>query len=314
MRHMTRYPRTQWLPGQSMASSSMALAVLAALAIALLTPAPARAQSDNLENRVKRLEAEVRAVQRKVFPGGAGRFFEPELEPQAVQETAKPNTTNSAVADLLLRVDALENQLATLTAQGEENSFRLGKIEERLDAMEAAAAETAAPAEGIEESAGAQPIAAATPSSAAPDPERVAAVSAIVKPVTDNAGEDDYIYGFRLWDAGFYPEAQQQLELTVEQHPGHSRISHARNLLGRAYLDGGKPGRAATILLENYQKAPRGARAPDSLYYLGRALIASNEKSKACAAFAELGEAYPDIADGRLENALANGRKDADCG
>ncbi|MEM1132197.1 MAG: tetratricopeptide repeat protein [Pseudomonadota bacterium] len=281
-------------PFSAITATRCAMTLVMAFAIAI--PANVHAQDNNVDARVKRLEAEMRAVQRKVFPGGSDRFFEPEVEPEAVAQTTQPNATNSAVADLLLRVDALESQLATLTAQGEENSFRLGKIEEKLAAMEAAAA----PAE--EEEAAYEP-----------SEERIAAVSAIVKPESDDAGEDDYIYGFRLWDAGYYPEAQQQLALTVETHSEHRRISHARNLLGRAYLDDGKPGRAAEILLENYQKGPRGARAPDSLYYLGRALIASGENTKACAAFTELGEAYPDTASGRLANNLASGRSDAGC-
>lgn len=293
--------------------STMALCA-SAMMLVLMTPISAQAQNRDLELRVNRLEAEVRAVQRKVFPGGSDRFFEPDVQPEAAQTSAQPNDTNSAVADLLLRVDALESQLASLTAQGEENSFRLGQIEERLSAMEAAAAaEKAAATPG--DSFGASGSGEAAPAnSVEPSAERIAAVSAIVKPQSDNAGEDDYIYGFRLWEAGFYPEAQQQLAMTVKKYPDHSRISHARNLLGRAYLDDGKPARAATILLENYQKTPRGARAPDSLYYLGRSLIASNENTKACAAFAELEEAYPDSASGRLANALASGRRDADCG
>jgi len=39
------------------------------------------------------------------------------------------------------------------------------------------------------------------------------------------------------------PVAQQQLLRVVQQYPRHARISYARNLLGRAYLDDGKPGR-----------------------------------------------------------------------
>ena len=34
-------------------------------------------------------------------------------------------------------------------------------------------------------------------------PERLAAVQAIAKPQTDDAGDDEYSYGFRLWNAGF---------------------------------------------------------------------------------------------------------------
>jgi TolA-binding protein len=82
-----------------------------------------------------------------------------------------------------------------------------------------------------------------TPSSeaAGPSEERIAAVQQITKPQTGDEGDDEYTYGFRLWDAGFYPEAQQQLSRFVERYPEHWRISYGRNLLGRAYLDDGKP-------------------------------------------------------------------------
>jgi TolA-binding protein len=47
-------------------------------------------------------------------------------------------------------------------------------------------------------------------------------------------------------------------------------VSYARNLLGRAYLDDGKPREAAPWFLQNYQADKKGARASDSLLYLAR--------------------------------------------
>ena len=43
----------------------------------LATSTPALPQDGNDEARLRRLESEVRALQRKVFPGADGRFFEP---------------------------------------------------------------------------------------------------------------------------------------------------------------------------------------------------------------------------------------------
>lgn len=287
----------------------LSLALLPLVALALPAPS-ALAQSGDLEPRVKKLEAEMRAVQRKVFPGGTGRFFEPEItQPDAAP---KPDgiTASSPVADLLQRVDALELRLATLTSQTEENNYKLGQMEERLAALETRAAER-----DKVEAAAAPPVApvAAETAAAAPTAERIAAVSAIVKPETGDAGEDEYIYGYRLWEAKFYPEAQQQLQKTVDKYPKHARISHARNLLGRAYLDDGKPSSAAKIFLDNYQTDPRGERAPDSLYFLGEALIQVDRKKDACSVFLELAEVYPDVASGRLANRVAAGRRSAGC-
>lgn len=279
------------------------------LLTSLLVTAPASAQDANVDKRVDRLEQEMRAVQRKVFPGGSTRYFEPEIT--AETRTASPAATNttSAVTDLIARVDALEASLANLTGQVEENGFRLKKIEDRLAATEAPAVKS----QGTN-TAGPPAAAAKTAApEAAPDPERVAAVAAIVMPETGDAAEDAYIYGYRLWDAKFYPEAQTQLKKMVEDHAGHRRASFAQNLLGRAYLDDGKPALASVALYENYQKRPRGERAPDSLYFLSTALVQLGKKDDACRVLAEMQEVYPEVASGRLADRVASGKAAANC-
>ena len=127
-----------------------------------------------------------------------------------------------------------------------------------------------------------------------------AAVSAIEKPVSTDKGEDEYLYGYRLWEAKFFPEAVQQLKATTDKYPRHKRISHARNLLGRAWLDDGKPGTAAPVFLQNYQSDKAGDRAPDSLLYLAVAMTRLKETQRACVALAEFAEVYPQDATGRL--------------
>jgi len=300
-----------------------------------LAAMPAAAQNAPLEPRVKKLEAEMRAVQRKVFPGGSDKFFEPEIT--APQTAPQPSgiAASNPLSDLLLRVDSLETQLARITAATEEQRYKQGQLEDRIAALEAkakAAEAAAAPvlpgsgtATGTAPAGGGVPGGSASGGSvsggnkappiavAAPSPERIAAVSAIVKPQSSDAGEDEYIYGYRLWEAKFFPEAQAQLKAMVDKYPKHARISHARNLLGRAYLDDGKPSSAAKVFVENYEKDPRGERAPDSLYFLGEALLKLNEKAKACTAFSELADVYPDVAAGRLADRLAAGRRNAGC-
>ena len=294
------------------------LAPLAVLTLALPVM-PAMAQDTNTELRVKKLESEMRAVQRKVFPGGSDRFFEPEIESQTQRTQTRGSSADGAVSDLLARVDALEAQLANLTSQTEENNFKLGQMESRLAALETNVVSEAADvprsgSNGISEGpADSEEIIESGAPAEGPAHTRVQQIAAIVKPVTGNAGEDEYIYGFRLWEAKFYPEAQQQLKKTVDSYPSNSRNSHARNLLGRAYLDGGKLNLAAATFLANYQQQSDGARAPDSLYFLGLTMAQLKDNTKACAAFDELAAAYPETASGRLANDLTAGRGAASC-
>ena len=294
----------------------------------LVVSAPSIAQSSNDEVRLRKLEAEVRALQRKVFPGGDGRFFEPEITGQpTTPRTTVTTPSTTAVTDILARMDALESQVQALTAQSEENANTMRALENRVRLLEGGGA---APANGgfttpaTVPSTGTRPAtttpAAATttrpaspPAATRPTPERLAAVQAITKPQTGDTGDDEYSYGFRLWDAGFYPEAQQQLTMFVEKYPTHSRVSYGRNLLGRAYLDDGKAREAAPWFLKNYQTDKGGARAGDSLLYLADAMIVLKDTNRACIALAEFGETYPALASGRLQGQYEANRSKVKC-
>ena len=290
-----------------------------ALALAA-TSMPAAAQ-DNSETRIRKLESEVRALQRKVFPGSDGRYFEPEIT--APSTTGQPATvatpSTTAVTDILARLDAMEGQLQRLTAQYEVGQNALRLLEERIEKLETAGAPapvtttTAVPAPAGPTTAATNRPASSQPARTMPDPARLAAVKEIAKPQTDDPGDDEYSYGFRLWDAGFFPEAQQQLTLFVEKYPSHSRASFGRNLLGRAYLDDGKPSDAAPWFLKNYQADKNGARAGDSLLYLAQSMIALKDTQRACIALSEFAETYPALATGRLSGDYATARSKVTC-
>lgn len=284
---------------------------LGGIAMALIATSMPLAAQDDEQARIRKLESEVRALQRKVFPGGDGRYFEPQITAPttgAASASAAPSTT--AVTDILARLDALESQLQRLTSQYEEGANAMRLLEARVETLEAARAPAPEPVR-TNPSAGA----VSTPEPVSmPDPARVAAVQAIAKPQTDDAGDDEYSYGFRLWDAGFFPEAQQQLTMFVEKYPNHSRTSYGRNLLGRAYLDDGKPTEAAPWFLRNYQADKNGARAGDSLLYLAEAMIALKDTERACIALSEFGATYPALATGRLQGEYAAARSKLTCG
>lgn len=289
-----------------------------AASIIIFQPHNVMAQNNDLDNRVEKLEKEVRAVQRKVFPQGSDRFFEPEI----TAETAQPanprnsNNENAAVRDLLNRVNALDEQVAQLTGQLEEQQFKMrnveskiAQLEEALKSQQSASAQTAV----VTDNGSAAVTSSAVSAPPAVSSARRNAVAAIELPDTGNAFEDSYNYGFRLWEAEFYPEAQVQLQSTIDNFSSHPRASFARNLLGRAWLDDNKPTTAAKIFYDNYKDDPRGGRAPDSLYFLGIALSSMNELSKACEAYDQLIAAYPDVATGRLADRVARGRSAAKC-
>lgn len=279
--------------------------ILGAAAFALVATVPvAQAQDAAIGKRVERLEKEMRAVQRSVFPGGNPAFFEGEIAPDSIAgERAK---SAAPVIDLTARVDALENQLQTLTGQSEQNAFQLRELEKKFEAYKAEIDKRVAPADTTATPAS-LPVtptvkapaatvtaaaAATKPAASTPDAERLALVKKVEIPTTGNEVEDSYNYGFRLWDAKLYPEAQAQLKQVVAKWPDHRLASYAQNLLGRAYLDEGKPSLAAVAFYNNYKDRPSGARAPHSLMYMGVALNTLGRKADACKAFREFDDVY----------------------
>jgi TolA-binding protein len=317
-----------------------AAAALALAGLAASMAGPAQAQDDaarmrQLESEVRALQ---RAV---FPNGGDRRFFPPEVTPGAqpvATPDAPPSST--PLTDVLARLDSLEAQVQRLTAQSEEKDNALAQLQKRFDEAQAAQPaasvdpdDAPTPAAALSgriplpslsttstTSAASSPRPTPAPSATAPratptpatstsrtsataqpSAARLAAVRAIEKPQTADAGDDEYSYGFRLYNAGFFPEARQQLAMFLQKYPTHQRVSYARNLLGRAYLDDAQPREAAKYFFENYQNGKQGARAPDSLLNLADAMIAISDTNRACIALAEFGDTYPALATGRLK-------------
>ena len=295
---------------------SLTRPVTIGLVLALSLPAaPLWAQNTNqtAEARLKKLESEVQALQRKVFPGGDGKYFPPQVKPTDAPADPAGTPATTPMTDLLARMQSVESQLQRLTAQSEENANKLAQLQAKVDAMGptqttvpaptvASAVQASSTAENLAAMSGTKPATTTTATAAAAPPSRVAAVAAIEKPKTSDAGDDEYTYGFRLYDAKFYPEAQQQLKLFLQKYPKHPRASFARNLLGRAYLDAGNPREAASWFLQNYQADKAGARAPDSLLSLAGAMRTLKDNSRACIALGQFADDYPGEAAGRLKS------------
>jgi TolA-binding protein len=309
-----------------MIKKPIAKPLLVALALAMVAPTlPVLAQSTAdpaAEARLRKLEAEMRALQRVVFPGGDGKFFPPQVTATgAATPAGSPATT--PVADMLTRMESLETQLARLTAQTEVNTNKLAQLEAQVAALSAAgAAPAATPSASPTPPPSPRPSAAPTPApspratttaASGPSAQRLAAVRAVQKPATDDPGDDEYSYGFRLWEAKFQPEAQQQLKLFLDKYPRHSRISYARNLLGRSLLDEGKPREAAQWFLQNYQNNKAGERAPDSLLFLAESMRQMKDTQRACVALSQFVNEYPREAAGRLKAQYDSTRAGVTC-
>ena len=284
--------------------------LLTALAI---TPATAQRRQATPEQRIDRLEKQVRQVQGRIFPKG-----------QPVDTAGfidDPAATQASVTTLITRLDTVERQLAEMTRSSEENGNRIAVMEadlarlradqeRRLRALETApaagtASETTDPAS--------DDAIAPPPSKPIVESPRGGTASSATPPSLDPA-EAAYDKGFQLWTKAQYDASIKALDAMIKAHPDSRRVSWAHNLAGRAMLDKGQPRAAAERLLANYRRDPKGERAQDSLFYLGQSLVKLGQPGQACKAYGELEEAYGEQLRGPLRKDLPAAKAVAKCG
>lgn len=112
-------------------------AMLVLLAASLAAPAGAQTSLPELDRRVGVLERDMRAVRRLVLPGG--QVVEPEVDTgiAAPPPSAAAGSAGAPLGALTERVDALERQQRRLTAQVEEQDFKLRQLERSLAELRA---------------------------------------------------------------------------------------------------------------------------------------------------------------------------------
>jgi TolA-binding protein len=293
----------------------------AAFAALTLSPAAAQRRPPTPEQRIDRLEKQVRQVQRQVFPKGQPA--------DTAGYSDAPAATQDAVNNLNNRLDAVERQLADILRQAEENGNRVGQMESelarlradqdrRLRALETSSAAATQDAGTTEQSDQTDQTDAPPPrpqpkvESRTAKPEPKPAVLASTGNIDADA-EAAYDQGYQLWTAGKYDAAIASLRAMVKKYPDHRRVSWANNLIGRSLLDKGQPRAAAEALLANYRRDKNGERAQDSLFYLGQALVKLGQPGQACKAYAELEDVYSGQVRAPLKAALPNAKAEAKC-
>ncbi len=272
---------------------------------------PATAQPERVDRRVERLEAEMRAVQRKVFPNGRQATVAPEIGPAQMTGTGPGIPAGSAVADLNARVDALEAALARLTGQAEENGNRLRQLEAGFTSLRSDVENRMSAAPAVPQTAAQQaPVGQRLPT---PQEQSLTPEASAVVGQADGDPEQAYLAGFKLWEQKRFADAQTALEAMAKRYPDHPKASWARNLAGRALLDDGKPAAAAKTLFANYEANPKGERAADSLFYLGQALTQLKKTTEACQVYGELQDVFGATLRDQIKKDLPRVRKAAGC-
>ena len=270
-------------------------------------PAAARHQNATPEQRIERLEKQVRQVQGRIFPKG-----------QPVDTAGfndEPAATQASVTNLITRLDAVERQMAEAVRSSEENGNRIAVMEADLARLRADQERRLRALETAPAAAAVVPEPADEPATTTPAPKPASFTPASDPALDGDAGaEAAYDKGFQQWSARQYDAAIKSLDAMIKAYPEHRRVSWAHNLAGRALLDKGQPRAAAERLLANYRRDPKGERAQDSLFYLGQSLVKLGQPGQACKAYGELEAVYGGTLRAPLRKDLPAAKSAAKCG
>lgn len=271
--------------------------VVATLLLAAST-APVHAQVDSregiaLQNQIYQLRQELRSAEDQMSRGGGSVGRTPAYAPPPQQ-----NAGNDLLAQLLTRVDALEDQVRQLRGRIDETQNQLQRqnddLGKRIDDLAFQINSQGAP-RGIQQ--GARPSAAPPApvgGDAGPAPARLAPPPD-VRPATPprvHAPENTLQEGNAALARRDYREAESAARevLTNRTSP---RAYDARLLLAQALYGEHQYAQAAIAFDDAYNSSRKGSHAPDALLGLAGSLSAINEKKAACDTLTRLRTDFP---------------------
>ncbi|MBP9183804.1 MAG: tol-pal system protein YbgF [Fuscovulum sp.] len=241
-----------------------------------------------------------------VGPGGAETLAD--IQAQLGQLAAEFNALKAELVasgssaaigggDALQRMDAIEAELARLTARTEDIELRLnrvvtdgtnriGDIEFRLcEATEGCDPMNMAPTAPL----GGDTAAAATPA----EPAATDTTAATGGPELAVGEQADFDRAKEVLGQGDFRGAAELFATFTQSYPGGPLTQEAHYLRGEALRQLGETANAARAYLEAYSGNPQGSFAADSLLKLGQALGDLGQTPEACVTLAEVTTQYP---------------------
>ena len=261
---------------------SRALATRLIVPLVLLAstmPAVAQVESREgiaLQNQILELRRQMQALQDQANRGGGSPTNLGRAYPQ-------PSTGGSdLVAQLLSRVDALEEQVRQLRGRVDETQNEVQRqgadLGKRIDDM---AFQAQSPRGG--------------PPSPTVSPQPPSSLGAAAAPSAPARRTPELVMqeGNAALARRDYPAAEQAAREVLTGNRTSPRAYDAQFLLAQALIGQHQYSQAAIAYDDTYNRSRKGAHAPDALLGLANSLIAINEKKAACDTLAKLHGEYP---------------------
>ncbi len=312
------------------------LVAIAAFATAGPLVTPVYAQSSNnqaLIEQVNRLQRELSTLQLYVYRGEKP----PASAIAEIYGSGGVDKTQAARIDL--RLSQLESEIRALTGQIEEQSFRLDRMNKRVDKL---VADVDSRLRRLEQRTGGRPVTSgaelgasqsgqgsqpgtlgtvsedavaavrsgdevqlggAVSSSSAISPAGEAGTGQSAYALAGATAEDKYSHAFSLLSQANYDQAERALQAFLQEHPNHRLAGNAKYWLGETHYVRGQYQDAAVAFAEGYQTYPSSSKAPDNLLKLGKSLSALGETNDACGTYGELLRRFPNATPTVLKQA-----------
>jgi len=266
-----------------------------ALLLALTWPAAAQVESREgiaLQNQILQLQQQIQQLQSQVQSGGGTPTY---LGRPQAYGTA-PSAGGDLTAQLLSRVDALEEQVRQLRGRVDEIENEVQRqgadLGKRIDdlAFQTGHAPPAAPGAPLPPAAPGSPPSGTGPA-ALPltPPSAPTQPPAPVKRTPELAMQE----GNAALARRDYPAAEQAAHEVLSNYRTSPRAYDAQFLLAQALAGQRQFSQAAIAYDDTYNRARKGGHAADALVGLANALTAINEKKAACDTIAKLHAEFP---------------------
>lgn len=270
----------------------------------------ARAQVESregiaLQNQILDLRRQMQVLQDQ---GARGGNIPPSRAPTAYSPPA--GGSGDLVAQLLSRVDALEEQVRQLRGRVDEiqnQTQRQGAdLAKRIDDM---AFQTQNPTGARGQHGGAAQVPPSPPPGTLAPSVPPPAPGASPAPPVRRTPELSLQEGNAALARRDYTTAEQAAREVLTGNRTSPRAYDAQFLLAQALMGQHQYSQAAIAYDDTYNRARKGAHAPEALLGLANALIAINEKKAACDSLSKLRSEYPTLRPDQRDAVTASGQR-----
>ena len=201
------------------------------------------------------------------------------LEPDVASpknETQSLEDLRKVLADLLIQVDEIQNNLQEIRGRVDENQYSVDKslkeIRNRIGSLE-------------------KNISLGMPSG--PPSTTPEVTSPSTPPAASLDAEEVYQDANRIFQEGRYPESRSSFAKFLQQFPQTEYSDNAQYWIGEAYLKEGKIEEAIVAFEDVVQKYPQGNKVPDALVKQGICFKILGDKNNARIILQRVIDKYP---------------------